>query len=391
MTHLPELIGDLGLILAAAGAVTLLFKRLHQPVVLGYIIAGFLVGPHFTFFPTISDSENVRVWAEIGVIFLLFALGLEFSFKKLAKVGGVATFTAFFEVIVMAVIGYFTGRFFGWSDMDSLFLGGILSISSTVIIIRAFEEAKIKIKGFAELVFGILVAEDLIAILILVLLSTISISQSVANSEVIWVIAKLVLFLILCFLAAIFLVPAIFKKLRAQLTSETLLVLSLGLCFLMVILTTKAGFSPALGAFLMGSILAETTEGKRIEGLIDSVKNLFAAVFFVSVGMLIDPKILGHYLVPILIITIITISGKAISTTVGVLIARKNLQQAVQSGLSLAQIGEFSFIIAVLGTNLKVTSDFLYPIAVGVSAITTFTTPYMIKYSNYIYRLIAKK
>jgi CPA2 family monovalent cation:H+ antiporter-2 len=277
MIHLPAFIEDLGLILAAAGIVTLLFKRFHQPIVLGYIIAGFLVGPHFTFFPTITDNENVKVWAEIGIIFLLFGLGLEFSFKKLARVGNAATLTATVEVLAMATIGYFTGRFFGWSLMDSLFLGGILSISSTTIIIRAFEEAGVKGRGFVSLVFGVLVVEDLIAILILVLLSTISISQSVANSEVIWVIAKLVLFLILCFLAAIFLVPAIFKKLRAQLTSETLLVLSLGLCFLMVILTTKAGFSPALGAFLMGSILAETTEGKRIEGLIDSVKNLFAS------------------------------------------------------------------------------------------------------------------
>lgn len=229
MIHLPAFIEDLGLILAAAGIVTLLFKRFHQPIVLGYIIAGFLVGPHFTFFPTITDNENVKVWAEIGIIFLLFGLGLEFSFKKLARVGNAATLTATVEVLAMATIGYFTGRFFGWSLMDSLFLGGILSISSTTIIIRAFEEAGVKGRGFVSLVFGVLVVEDLIAILILVLLSTISISQSVANSEVIWVIAKLVLFLILCFLAAIFLVPAIFKKLRAQLTSETLLVLSLGL------------------------------------------------------------------------------------------------------------------------------------------------------------------
>lgn len=391
MTHLPELIGDLGLILAAAGAVTLLFKRLHQPVVLGYIIAGFLVGPHFTFFPTISDSENVRVWAEIGVIFLLFALGLEFSFKKLARVGTPASLTAVIEVVAMAMIGFFTGRFFGWNTMDSLFLGGILSISSTTIIIRAFEEVGVKGRGFVSLVFGVLVVEDLIAILLLVLLSTIAISQTVAGTELAWALGKLVFFLAIWFLAGIFLLPTAFHRLRAYLTSETLLVLSLGLCFLMVILSTDAGFSPALGAFIMGSLLSETSEGKRIEHLIVPVKDLFAAVFFVSVGMLINPSLLASYALPILVITFVTIFGKAFSTALGILLSGKSLRHAVQSGLSLAQIGEFSFIIAVLGVTLKVTSDFLYPIAVGVSAVTTFTTPYLIKWSDPVVEWIDRK
>jgi CPA2 family monovalent cation:H+ antiporter-2 len=228
MIHLPAFIEDLGLILAAAGIVTLLFKRFHQPIVLGYIIAGFLVGPHFTFFPTITDNENVKVWAEIGIIFLLFGLGLEFSFKKLARVGNAATLTATVEVLAMATIGYFTGRFFGWSLMDSLFLGGILSISSTTIIIRAFEEAGVKGRGFVSLVFGVLVVEDLIAILLLVLLSTIAISQSFAGSELALALGKLAFFLIVWFLSGIFLLPTALNKLRAYLTSETLLVLSSG-------------------------------------------------------------------------------------------------------------------------------------------------------------------
>jgi len=391
MIHLPAFIEDLGLILAAAGIVTLLFKRFRQPIVLGYIIAGFLVGPHFTFFPTITDNENVKVWAEIGIIFLLFGLGLEFSFKKLARVGNAATVTATVEVLAMATIGYFTGRFFGWSVMDSLFLGGILSISSTTIIIRAFEEAGVKGRGFVSLVFGVLVVEDLIAILLLVLLSTIAISQSFAGSELALALAKLAFFLMVWFLSGIFLLPTLLNRLRAYLTSETLLVLSLGLCFLMVILTTHAGFSPALGAFMMGSILSETREGKRIEHLIDPVKNLFAAIFFVSVGMLIDPFILMKYMGPIIVITLITIFGKALSTALGVLLSGRSLRHAVQSGLSLAQIGEFSFIIAVLGVSLKVTSDFLYPIAVGVSAVTTFTTPYMIKSADYVFHAIDKR
>lgn len=386
MLHLPPLIEDLALILAAAGVVTLLFRRFHQPTVLGYIIAGFLVGPYFPFFPTISDAANVKIWAEIGVIFLLFALGLEFSFKKLVRVGGAASLTATVEVVAMAVIGFTTGKLFGWNNMDSLFLGGILSISSTTIIIRAFEEVGVKGRGFVNLVFGVLIVEDLIAILLLVLLSTIAISQTAAGTEMFLAIGKLLFFLILWFLAGVFLLPTILSRLRRLLTEETLLVVSLGLCFVMVYLTTHAGFSPALGAFIMGSLLAETAEGKRIEHTIKSVKDLFAAIFFVSVGMLIDPQVLAKFAVPIAVITFVTILGKTLSTALGVLLSGKSLRHAIQSGLSLAQIGEFSFIIAGLGLTLKVTSDFLYPVAVGVSAVTTFTTPYMIKSADRIYR-----
>ncbi len=391
MHHLPTLISDLGIILTAAGVVTLIFKRLKQPVVLGYILAGFLVSSYVPLFPSITDVENIKVWAEIGIIFLLFGLGLEFSFKKLASVGAPASITAIIEVAVMSLLGFLTGKAFGWSTMDSIFLGGILSISSTTIIIRAFEEVGVKGRGFVSLVFGVLIVEDLVAILLLVLLSTIAISQNVQGLEIAYAMAKLVFFLTLWFISGIFILPTALNRMRPHLTQETLLIISLSLCFLMVILATKAGFSPALGAFIMGSLLAETADGKRIEHLVMSVKDLFAAIFFVSVGMLIDPKILVEFAIPIVVITLITIFGKAFSTALGVLLSGRSLRHAVQSGLSLAQIGEFSFIIAVLGVNLKVTSDFLYPVAVGVSAVTTFTTPYLIRYADPIFHFIESK
>lgn len=391
MHHLPTLISDLGIILTAAGVTTLIFKRLKQPVVLGYILAGFLISSYVPIFPSITDVENIKVWAEIGIIFLLFGLGLEFSFKKLASVGAPASITAVIEVAVMSFLGFATGKLFGWSTMDSIFLGGILSISSTTIIIRAFEEVGVKGRGFVSLVFGVLIVEDLVAILLLVLLSTIAISQNVQGLEIAYAMAKLVFFLTLWFISGIFILPTALNRMRPYLTQETLLITSLSLCFLMVILATKAGFSPALGAFIMGSLLAETADGKRIEHLVTSVKDLFAAIFFISVGMLIDPKILVEFAIPIVVITLITIFGKAFSTGLGVLLSGRSLRHAVQSGLSLAQIGEFSFIIAVLGVNLKVTSDFLYPVAVGVSAVTTFTTPYLIRYADPIFHFIESK
>ncbi|MBL7718491.1 MAG: cation:proton antiporter [Flavipsychrobacter sp.] len=385
MVHLPGLIIDLGLILGAAAIVTLVFRRLKQPTVLGYILAGLLVGPHFPLFPTITDTKSVEVWAEIGVIFLLFSLGLEFSFKKLMKVGGSASITAIVEVAVMLLLGYITGMALGWNVMDSIFLGGVLSISSTTIIIRAFDELGVKGKKFAGLVFGILVVEDLVAIVLLVLLSTVAVSRQFAGTEMLFSIVKLVFFLVLWFIAGIFFLPSILKKARSFMTDEMLLIASIALCLMMVILATNVGFSPALGAFIMGSILAETTLGGKIEHLTMSVKDLFGAVFFVSVGMLIDPKVLLEYAVPILLITLVTVVGKMLSTTTGALISGQPLKTSVQAGMSLSQIGEFSFIIATLGLTLKVTSAFIYPIAVAVSAITTFTTPYMIKGSGPFY------
>ncbi len=390
MSHLPVLIIDLALILAAAGITTLLFKKIRQPLVLGYILAGLLVGPHIEFIPTVTDNESIHIWAEIGVIFLLFSLGLEFSFKKLVKVGGSASVTAVVEVVSMLLIGFSAGLVMGWSTMDSIFLGGILSVSSTTIIIRAFEELNVKHKKFAGLVFGVLIVEDLVAILLLVLLSTLAVSQQFAGVEMLTSILKLCFFLVLWFIAGIFLIPTFLKKTRKLMNDETMLIVSIALCLLMVLLAVKVGFSAALGAFIMGSILAETTQAEHIEHLTKSVKDLFAAIFFVSVGMLIDPSILVDYAVPILIITLATVLGKFLSSGLGALISGQPLKTAVQTGMSLAQIGEFSFIIATLGLSLKVTSDFLYPIAVAVSAITTFTTPYLIKASEPFYLFLER-
>lgn len=388
--HLYPLIGDLGLILMTAGLAVLLFKKIRQPLVLGYIIAGFLAGPYFHFFPTVKDIHNVEVWAEIGVIFLLFSLGLEFSFKKLIRVGGSASITALVQISSMIGLGYLTGQLLGWSQMDSIFLGAILSISSTTIIIRAFEEIGVKTQKFAGIVFGALIVEDIVAILLMVLLSTIAVSQQFSGVELLQSALKLIFFLILWFVGGIFFIPTFLKKTKSLLNDETTLIISLALCLTMVVLASNAGFSPALGAFIMGSIIAETTKAEWIEHLIKPVKDLFGAVFFVSVGMLINPQTLGEYWLPVLIITLVTIVGKTLSTTIGALISGQPLKQSVQTGMSLAQIGEFSFIIATLGMNLNVTSKFLYPIVVAVSAITTFTTPFFIKSSVSTYNVLQK-
>lgn len=390
MAHLPQLIVDLALILCAAAITTLVFKKLNQPVVLGYIIAGMLVGPNFSLFPTITDTASISVWAEIGIIVLLFNLGLEFSFKKVVKVGSTAAVTGIFEMSLMMAIGFFTGKALGWSQMDCLFLGGIISISSTTIIIRAFDELGVKTRKFAGMVLGVLIIEDIVAVLLLVLLSTLAVSQQFEGSELLFSILKLVFFLTLWFLGGIFLVPTLFKKVKKLLSDETLLIISLGLCLLMVILATQAGFSAALGAFIMGSILAETTQAEKIEHILKPVKDLFGAIFFVSVGMLINPVLLWENAPAVLILTAAVMLGKSINVTLGMLISGQPLKTAVQSGMSLSQIGEFSFIIATLGLSLKVTSEFLYPIAVGVSVITTFTTPYMIRYSENAYQFLDK-
>jgi len=390
MIHLPDLIADLGLILAAAGFTTLVFKKIKQPLVLGYILAGVLVGPYLDFLPTVSDSKSIEIWGEIGVIFLLFSLGLEFSFKKLVKVGGSASITAIVKVGFLILAGYGIGKLMGWSDMDSLFLGGILSISSTMITLKAFEELGIKHKKFAGLVFGVLIVEDLVAILLLVLFSTLAVSQQSAANEMLFSILKLGFFLVLWFLGGIFLIPTFLKVTKKLMNDETMLVVSLALCLVMVMVAVKVGFSPALGAFIMGSILAETTQAERIEHLTKSVKDLFSAVFFVSVGMLIDPQMLIKYATPIILVTLVIIIGKIVFTVLGALLAGQPLKTSVQAGMSLAQIGEFSFIIATLGATLKVTSDFLYPIAVVAAAITTFTTPYLIKLSEPFYNLLIR-
>lgn len=389
-THLYPLISDLGLILMTAGAAVLLFKAIKQPLVLGYLIAGYLAGPYFHFFPSITEVHNVEVWAEIGVIVLLFSLGLEFSFKKLVKVGGTASITAGVKILITMILGFATAQFLDWTLMDSIFLGAILSISSTLIIIKAFDELGIKNLKFTGIVMGTLIVEDIIAILMLVLLSTLAASQQFAGAELIESIAKLGFFLVLWFIAGIFFIPTLLKKASKLFTDETILIVSLALCLMMVILASLAGFSPALGAFIMGSIIAETTQAERIEHVVKPVKDLFGAIFFVSVGMLINVDLLIEYIWPVLIITFITIFGKAFGGIIGVLVSGQPLKQSVQAGMSLAQIGEFSFILAELGLTLGVTSDFLYPIVVAVSAITTFTTPFMIKLSIPAYNAIQK-
>lgn len=390
MLHLPELIKDLALILGAAGLTTLVFKWLKQPVVLGYIIAGFFVGPHFHLFPTITEVQNINTWGEIGVIFLLFGLGLEFSFKKLIKVGGTAAITALTGVSATIGLGYIIGQAMGWGFMDSLFLGGILGIASTTIIIRAFEELGVKSKQFATVVMGVLVIEDLVAVVLLVLLSTVAVSQQFSGTEMIYSVLKLTFFLVLWFLSGIFFIPTFLKKARKLMNDETTLIVSLAFCFIMVYLASEAGFSPALGAFIMGSILAETIKGVKIEHLLQPIKNLFGAIFFVSVGMLIDPKMLLMHIVPILIGTFVLLIGKPMFVMAGALISGQPLKISVRAGMSLSQIGEFSFIIATLGLSLKVTSDFLYPIAVAISVVTAFTTPYMIRLSEPFHAFLEK-
>ena len=380
--HLQPLISDLGLILMTAAVAVLLFKKIKQPLVLGYLIAGFLAGPHFVFFPTVKEVSSVEVWAEIGVIFLLFSLGLEFSFKKLMKVGGSASITAITQIITMIIIGYMVGQWIGWNSMDSVFLGVILSVSSTTIILKTFDELGVKTQKFAGIVIGSLIVQDIVAILMMVLLSTIAVSQQFSGSELLLSVLKLIFFLTIWFVGGIFFIPTLLKKAKNILTDEMLLIISLALCLMMVILAANVGFSPALGAFIMGSIIAETTQAEHIEHLVKPVKDLFGAVFFVSVGMLINPETLYEYALPVAILTLVVIICQSISSTIGALLSGLPLKQSVQTGMSLSQIGEFSFIIATLGMSLKVTSDFLYPIVVAVSAVTTFTTPFMIKFAT---------
>ncbi|MDI6050824.1 MAG: cation:proton antiporter [Flavobacterium sp.] len=389
--HLQPLISDLGLILMTAAVAVLLFKKIKQPLVLGYLIAGFLAGNHFDFFPSVKDIKSVEVWAEIGVIFLLFSLGLEFSFKKLMKVGGTASITAVTQIIAMVSIGYLVGQWIGWKPMDSIFLGVILSISSTTIILKTFDELGVKTQKFAGIVIGSLIVQDIVAILMMVLLSTIAVSQQFSGSELLLSVLKLIFFLTIWFVGGIFFIPTLLKKAKNILTDEMLLIISLALCLMMVILAANVGFSPALGAFIMGSIIAETTQAEHIEHLVKPVKDLFGAVFFVSVGMLINPGTLYEYALPVAILTFVVIIGQSVSSTIGALLSGQPLKQSVQTGMSLSQIGEFSFIIATLGMTLNVTSNFLYPIVVAVSAVTTFTTPFMVKFATPFSEYLEKK
>ena len=386
MESLPALFSDLALILVTAGITTVIFKWLKQPVVLGYIIAGFLIGPNFEWFPVISDHTSVETWSEIGMVFMLFGIGLEFSFKKLKKVGGTVGITAITELVTMCLVGFLLGKLLGWSQMDSVFLGAMLSISSTTIIAKAFDDMKLHREKFSGNVIGELVVEDLEAVLLMVILSTLAVSKTFDGMQLVTSMLKLGFFLLIWFLGGIFIVPTVLRWSRKFMSEETLTVFAVGLCFMMVVLANLAGFSSALGAFIMGSILAETLEAEMIHKVTTPIKNLFGAVFFVSVGMLVDPQILVNYWWQILVVTVVLLFFKPLSNVIGRLLAGLGLRQSIQGGFCFCQIGEFSFIIASLGLSYGVIDEFLYPIIVSVSILTTFITPYAIKAALPTYR-----
>ena len=390
MSELEPLIADLALILICAGAMTLLFKKLKQPVVLGYIVAGFLASPNMTYMPSVNDMEGIKLWSDIGVIFLLFALGLEFSFKKILKMGAAPIIAAVAIIMGMMLVGMFTGGLFGWSQMDCIYLGGMLAMSSTTIIFKAFDDMGLRQKRFASLVLSVLIIEDILAIVLMVMLSTLAVSKEFEGSQMLMAILKLAFFLVLWFVVGIYIIPLLLRKVKSLMSNETMLITALALCFGMVVVASAVGFSAAFGAFIMGSILAETVEAEQIEHLVTPVKDLFGAVFFVSVGMMVDVSLIAEYIVPIVCIVAAIMLGQTILSTGGFLLAGQPLKTAMQCSFSLTQIGEFAFILATLGTSLHVTSHFLYPIVVAVSVFTTFTTPYMIRLAEPAYAVVAR-
>ena len=386
--HLPDLIADLAVMLLTAGVVTLIFKKINQPTVLGYILAGFLISPYMPFFFNVVDKASVDTWSEIGIIILMFSLGLEFNLHKLAEVGVTGIITAMTEILGMLVLGYCVGQLMGWSAMDSVFLGGMLSMSSTTIIIKAFDELGVRKESFASLVFGTLVIEDIAGIFMMIILSTVSVSQNISGLALAGKLGMLVLYLALWLIFGIYLLPTFLSKASGIINDENLLLVSLGLCFAMVLLADALGFSSALGAFLAGSLIAGTVHAERVEHLISPVKDLFGAVFFLSVGMMIDPSMIVKYIVPILIISVVAVIGKLFFSSLGVLFSGNSLKNAIHCGCSLAQIGEFAFIIASLGLSLGVIADYIYPVIVSVSVITTLTTPFFIKNGDKIHSLV---
>ncbi|MBR1712834.1 MAG: cation:proton antiporter [Alloprevotella sp.] len=391
MNSLPQLVTDLALILIVAGVTTLVFKRLKQPLILGYILAGFLAGPHMSWIPTVADTASVHTWSEIGVIFIMFSLGLEFSFKKIVKMGLGPIVAALCVIAFMITLGSMVGRLFGWSSMNSLFLGGMVAMSSTTVIYKALDELGLRQQKFAGVVLSVLILEDILGILLMVILSAMAAVGRLEGAQLVGSLAQLAFFLILWFVVGIYIVPLVLRRNSKWIGRETLLVVSLGLCFLMVVLAEEAGYSSALGAFMMGSILAETTEAESIEHIVAPVKDLFGAIFFVSVGMLVDPAVLVQYWLPILAIIAVILVGQTLFGSFSFLLSGQPLKVAMQCGFSLTQIGEFSFILAALGVSLGVTSDFLYPVVVAVSIITTFTTPYMIKAATPAYEAIKRR
>ena len=391
MAELPTMIRDLALMLMMAGVVTLVFKKLKQPLVLGYIVAGFLVSPHMPYTASVVDMSNIHLWADIGVMFLLFSLGLDFSFKKILKMGASPIISVVCIIFAMSILGVIVGHSFGWSKMNCIFLGGMLAMSSTTIIYKAFDDLGLRQQQFAGLVMSVLILEDILAIVMMVMLSAIASGSNPDGGQMLDAIVKIGFFLILWLVVGIFAVPLFLRRVHKLINSEVLLIVSLGLCCAMAVISTGVGFSSAFGAFIMGSILAETIEAERIEKLVEPVKNLFGAVFFVSVGMLVDPQILLDYALPIFTLVMTIIVGQAIFGSLSFLLGGESLKSAMRCGFSMAQIGEFSFIIASLGLSLGVIGDFLYPVVVAVSVITTFLTPYMIRFATPAYSALEKR
>ena len=391
MAELPELVKDLALILVVAGTVTLLFKRLKQPLVLGYIVAGFIVSPQMPYTMSVIDRADVQTWADIGVIFLLFSLGLDFSFKKILKMGAAPVIASLTIIFCMMLIGVTVGNSFGWSQRDCIFLSGMLAMSSTTIIYKAFDDMGLRQQHFASLVMSVLILEDVLAIVMMVMLSAVAKGNNPDGGEMIGSVLRIGFFLILWFVVGISLIPMFLRSVRKLISEETLLVVSLGLCCLMAVISTQVGFSSAFGAFVMGSILAETVEAEKIIKVVEPVKNLFGAIFFVSVGMLVDPSILVEYALPIAVIVLAILLGQSLFGSFGYLLSGQTLKTAMRCGFSMAQIGEFAFIIASLGLSLGVISKFLYPVVVAVSVITTFLTPYMIRASEPCYNMLERR
>lgn len=390
MADIPFLVKDLALILMVAGIVTIIFKKLKQPLVLGYIVAGFLVSPHMPYTMSVIDETDIKTWADIGVIFTLFSLGLDFSFKKIVKMGASPIIATVVIVFAMMMLGISIGHGFGWSKMDCIFLGGMLAMSSTTIIYKAFDDMGLRQQKFAGMVMSVLILEDILAIVMMVMLSAIAGGNNPDGEQMIGSVIKIAFFLVLWFIVGIFAIPLFLRSVRKLINNETLLIVALGLCCGMAVLSTKVGFSSAFGAFVMGSILAETIEAEKIIKLVEPVKNLFGAIFFVSVGMLVDPKILIEYAIPILALVGSILIGQAIFGTFGFTLGGESLKSAMRCGFSMAQIGEFSFIIASLGLSLGVISNYLYPVVVAVSVITTFLTPYMIRLATPTYQVMEK-
>ena len=389
-----SLISDLALILVLGAIATVIFKMLKQPVVLGYIVAGFLASPHFALLPSIAGEANIEFWAQIGIIVLLFSLGLEFSFKKLVEVGGPAIITALIIVLGMMSLGFVVGKYLGYGLVNSVFLGGMISMSSTTIILKALTDLNMRQRRFVPMTFAVLIVEDLFAVVMMVILSSIALNNSVKGGEMLGSILKLSFFLIMWFTVGIFMIPTLFKRFKRYISDEQMLIIAMGLCFAMVLFSIKSGFSAALGAFVMGSILAGTVEAERIERLISPVKDLFGAVFFISVGMMVNPTVMTQHWSVIALLAIVVIVGMVVFGTFGMLAMGQPLKLAMESGFSLTQIGEFSFIIATLGTGLGVLDKSVYPIIVAVSVITTFTTPFFIKQAepsyNALYKILPK-